>query len=77
MKSTTPLVGRLTDANGLAYGANPFGQGQFQIVPAPGTTTLQNIAPGTYRIDVLDASGQVVTSQPVTINEGQPTEISL
>lgn len=71
-KSTTPLFGRLIDANGL-----PYGPPQFTIVASPGVTTLQTVAAGTYRLDVLDANGQVVGSQSVTVNEGQPTEISI
>lgn len=37
------------------------------------TTTIDHVAPGTFTMQVLDASGRVKTSYPVTIAEGKTT----
>jgi uncharacterized GH25 family protein len=73
-KSSTPLRARLIDSSGTPYGYNPFTGGAFRIVESPGTTTLQNIAAGHYRLDVLDANDQVIKSMDVDIVEGRAAE---
>ena len=36
-------------------------------------TTIENVAPGNYAMHVLDASGRVMASYPVTVTEGVTT----
>jgi len=71
-RDTTQHRARLLDGNGLAYGRNPFsGSGVFTLVASPGVTTMQNIAAGTYTLQVLDNADQVLKSVSVTVIEGQ------
>jgi len=66
------LRARLIDANGIPYGRNPFGvSGVFQIPASPGVYTLQNVAAGTYTVQILDNADQVSKSVAVTVIDGQ------
>src|SRR5262249_39720332 len=74
-KSSTALRGRLIDSNGISYyGTNPLGGSAFRIIESPGTTTLQNIAAGHYRLEVLDMSDRVVKSVDIDVLEGRPAD---
>jgi protocatechuate 3,4-dioxygenase beta subunit len=72
-KSSDPLRGRLIDANGFPYFASQFNPtGSFPILASPGTTTQQYVAPGHYRLDVLDKNDRVVKSIEIDVMEGRP-----
>jgi protocatechuate 3,4-dioxygenase beta subunit len=75
-KSPTPLRARLIGADGMPYGRG-FGQGIVSLAASPGVTTLPNVAPGTFRLEVLDASDRVVNATSVTISEGQATTVEI
>jgi hypothetical protein len=76
-KSSTPLRGRLIDSTGSSYyGSNPL-TNAFRITESPGTTTLQNIAGGHYRLEVLDMNDRVLKSIDVDVLEGRPAEYDI
>ena len=56
---------RLLAADGSEY------RRLFPIDPTPGVTTLNNIAPGTYTLQILGDANDVRTSVSVTVVEGQ------
>jgi protocatechuate 3,4-dioxygenase beta subunit len=76
-KSSASLRARLIAPDGSSYFRIGMGDGTFQLLASPATTTLQSVAPGTYRLEVLDLSDRVVNTTSVTINEGQQTTISI
>jgi hypothetical protein len=77
-KSTTQLRARLITGDGTFYGRLGMGgDGTFQLLASPAVTTLQNIAPGTFRLEVLDAGDHVLSATSVTVNEGVQTTISI
>ena len=51
-KSSTLLRARLVDSNGMPYTRGPFRNPIFTIDPSPGVTTLNNIAGGTYQLQI-------------------------
>jgi len=68
------LRGRLTDSNGISY----LSMGPFNTFPLlDGTTTLQNIATGHYRLEVLDRNDRVIKAIDVDVVEGQPADYSV
>jgi protocatechuate 3,4-dioxygenase beta subunit len=73
-KSSTPVSGKLL-SNGVEY-ARGGGRAIFPIDPRPGATTLQNIIPGTYTLQIFDA-GRLINTLPVTIVEGQETTLDV
>ena len=72
-KSSAVTRARLVDSGGQAYVRSPFGgqAGIFTIDASPGVTTLQNIAPGSFRLEILGPGDEVLKTVPVTIIEGQ------
>jgi hypothetical protein len=60
---------RLTDSAGTVAGLNPINQG-VQTLP-PGTLPLYNVAPGRYRLDVLDGNNRITKSIDVEVVDGQ------
>ena len=38
-------------------------------------TRVENVAPGSYRMEVLDGAGKVEQTHPVVVIEGQPTSV--
>ncbi|HEY6139761.1 MAG TPA: carboxypeptidase regulatory-like domain-containing protein [Thermoanaerobaculia bacterium] len=75
--SSSDLRIRLIDGSGLPYARLGFNEGAFPLLPSPGVTTMQNVAPGTFRLEVLDKTDRVVNSTSVTVNEGMPTTIEI
>lgn len=63
-KNSAQLRARLIDASGAIYR-------NFMLDASPLTTTLNAIAPGNYTLQVLDASGAVVNTIPITVIDGQ------
>jgi protocatechuate 3,4-dioxygenase beta subunit len=61
---------RLIDANGLPYPRFSAAPSSRELLPNPGTTTLPNVAAGTYTIQLLQGE-TVVDSKRVVVGEGQ------
>ncbi|MBK5259226.1 MAG: carboxypeptidase regulatory-like domain-containing protein [Thermoanaerobaculia bacterium] len=61
---------RLVGADGRPYERGP-GIPFFTIDAGPGVTTLENIAPGTYALQILGNGDSVEASAQVTVGEGQ------
>jgi protocatechuate 3,4-dioxygenase beta subunit len=61
---------RLIDANGRPYPRMSALLPSHMLVPAPGTTSLPNLAPGAYTLQLLQGE-VVVDSKRVVIGEGQ------
>jgi protocatechuate 3,4-dioxygenase beta subunit len=78
-KSSAISRARLVDSSGLAYVRSPFGgqSGIFTIDASPGVTTLQNIAPGTFRLELLGPADEVLKTVPVNVIEGQPAQVEI
>jgi len=60
---------RLVDTSGTAFGMNPFSQGIMSL--PPGTMTLNNIAAGHYRLEVLDTTDKVTKTVEIDVIDGQ------
>jgi hypothetical protein len=72
--SSETRIAQLIDSAGVHL-LNPYEiDGKFQITA--GTTTLNNIEPGTYTLRILDAKGAADSSAPVTIKEGETTRVA-
>jgi hypothetical protein len=82
-RASALMSARLLDSSGHAYmvsvaGRGGFGQqASFQIDPSPGATTLNNVAAGTYTLQVLDKSGAVTSSTTVKVDDGVQTEVTI
>ncbi|MFZ2491382.1 MAG: carboxypeptidase-like regulatory domain-containing protein, partial [Thermoanaerobaculia bacterium] len=72
--SPTNRRARLLDAAGAPYGVG-FGFGPFPL-PSSGTT-LRNIAPGNYTLQILGEGDAVVASAQVTVVAGQTAVVSI
>lgn len=68
---------RMIDANGLPYNRISSVPPARDLLPSPGTTILQNVAPGRYTLQLLGDNDAVVDSQQVTVAEGQTTRVDL
>jgi hypothetical protein len=60
---------------GEVYQRSPFSQRDLALVP--GTTTLENLAPGPYVLQLLDDRGNVKGSYSVTVQEGQIAQLQI
>lgn len=76
-KSGTAMRARLIDAMGTPYTRGPFANPIFMLDPSPGSTTLNNVGAGTYRLELLDNSDKVVSATTVTVVEGQVSEAAI
>ena len=75
-RGSAPIRARLIDSNGSPYmpgNRGPFGSPIFTIEPKPASTTLQNVAPGRYRLEILDAADQPTRSIDIVVSDGQPS----
>jgi len=70
-KGSAPRRARMMDATGQPYSRYRSFNPTLTIDPSPGTTTLRLIAPGTYTIQILGDRDMVISSQVVTVTEGQ------
>jgi protocatechuate 3,4-dioxygenase beta subunit len=68
---------RIHDASGLPYNRISSIPPARDLLPSPGTTILQNVAPGTYTLYLLGDNDSVVDTQQVTVAEGQTTRVDL
>jgi large repetitive protein len=62
---------RLIESSGYAYPRTSPNPGYRQLLPNPGTTTIQNIAAGSYTLQLLGDNDVVLDSKQVVIAEGQ------
>jgi hypothetical protein len=71
--------GRILDSAGRSYsrGGMRGGPPTFRIEGAPMQSTLENIAPGRYTIQVLDEKDAVLRSATVEVSEGQTVTIKM
>lgn len=67
---------RLMGADGREYSRSPFNP-FITIDPSPGVTQLDNIAPGSYTLQILGPSNQVLSSEPVVVQEGQRSAVEI
>ena len=72
-----PRLVRLLDASGTPmwrYGMTPPSR---QLLATPATTTLENVAAGTYTLQLLGPNETIADSKQVTVQEGRATTIDL
>jgi protocatechuate 3,4-dioxygenase beta subunit len=62
---------QLVDSNGQPFLARGGRAAVFTIDPSPGTTTLQYVTPGSYTLQILSDTDQVIASVGVVVVEGQ------
>ncbi|HYC61583.1 MAG TPA: carboxypeptidase regulatory-like domain-containing protein [Thermoanaerobaculia bacterium] len=62
---------RLIDANGIPYPRFSNFPAHRELLPSPGTTTFQNIAAGTYTMQLLGDNEVVLDSKQIVIAEEQ------
>jgi uncharacterized GH25 family protein len=60
---------RLIDSAGVTYGMNSYSQGIMALLP--GTTPLNNMTPGSYRLEVLDNNDHVTKTVDVVVEDGK------
>src|SRR5205085_888183 len=61
-KSSTRQRARLVMGDGRVYPRGGDTSGLFAVDPTPGVTTLTNIAPGVYKLQLLDVNDHVTNS---------------
>jgi len=67
---------RLVDStSGAAYGMNPVSQGIMSL--PPGTLPLNNVAAGTYRLEVLDSNDRVTKTINIVLRDGEQKDIDV
>jgi len=60
---------RLVDSSGTPFGMNPVSQGIMSL--HPGAMPLNNVAPGHYRLEVLDNNDRVTKTVEIDVIDGQ------
>ncbi|HEV7922990.1 MAG TPA: carboxypeptidase regulatory-like domain-containing protein [Thermoanaerobaculia bacterium] len=68
---------RLIDSSGQAYTRPNSRNAVFLLDGAPGTMTLQNVAPGSYTLQLLDSNDAAIKSTTVIVVEGQTATVSI
>ena len=69
---------RLVDARGVVYPRTRFMQPAFDLQANPSTRPMNNVAPGSYTVQVLtNADTVVVRSIPVVVVEGGTVEVDV
>jgi hypothetical protein len=69
-KHSKPLRIRLIDATGQPYPRYGNFPSSRELLPSPATTTMEDIAPGAYTLQLLD-NETVVDSKRIVVMEGQ------
>lgn len=67
---------RLMGADGREYSRGFFNP-IFTIDPSPGVTQLDNVAPGSYTLQILGPSNEVLGSETVVVQEGQRSVVEI
>jgi hypothetical protein len=68
---------RLMASDGRVYERSFSPTGLFMIDPSPGTTVMENIAPGVYTLQILGAGETVEASTQVNVGEGQRVTVEI
>lgn len=76
-KSSTQQRGRLVMADGQTYPRGMDSLGIFMVDPSPGVTTVTNVAPGVYQLQLLDANERVLNSVQVVVRDGSAQQVEL
>ncbi len=76
-KHSEPMRVRLIDANGWAYPRWSATPPSSQLLPNPGTTTIDNLGSGAYTLQLLGPNGVVLDSKQVNLVEGQTAEMDI
>jgi protocatechuate 3,4-dioxygenase beta subunit len=76
-KSSSRERARLIMADGRIYPRGMDSAGVFTLDPSPGATPVPNIAPGMYKLQVIDNNDRVTSSVDVVIGEGSIREIEI
>jgi large repetitive protein len=72
------IRGRLLDSTGAGYGRGRGGNpNNFPVELDPLQSTLENVAPGVYTLQLLDDKNNVLTSSQVTVVEGGTVTVKL
>jgi len=67
---------RMVDSSGVTYGINSFSQGIFPL--PPGTTLLNNITAGHYRMEIIDrTSDRVLKTVEIDVVDGQQRDVDV
>ncbi len=75
-RDSSPRSYRLIDSSGVPYAMNPLSQGIFPL--PPGATTLNNVAPGHYQLQVIDKnSGNVTNTLQLDVLDGQQSDVNV
>ncbi|HEX9460164.1 MAG TPA: carboxypeptidase regulatory-like domain-containing protein, partial [Thermoanaerobaculia bacterium] len=73
---STPRSCRLIDSSGVPYAMNPISQGIFPL--PPGTTTMNNVTAGHYRLEVIDkSSGRVTKTVEIDVLDGKQRDVNV
>jgi len=68
---------RLVDSSGIPYPRWSAQPAQMFLNPSPGTTTIDNIAAGSYTLQLLGDNDAVIDSKPVMVAAGQTVELEI
>lgn len=68
---------RLLDAGGNLYPRMGMRMPVTSLNPSPGMTTIENVAPGTYTLQLVGDNEATIDQQQVTVTEGAVTETEI
>lgn len=66
---------RLLDSSGMPYPRTSWTPASRELLP--GTVPINNVAPGTYTLQLLNDDDSVADTQQVVVREGETTRVSL
>jgi len=73
--ASSPRRVRLVDSAGVTHGMNPLSQGIFTL--PPGTTPINNIAAGHYRLEFLDSTDRVIKTVEMDVEDGKQADYNV
>lgn len=76
-KHPSPRIVRVIDSNGMPYPRQGTRPPFTTLLPSPGTTRIDHLAPGTYTLQLLGENEMVVETATVVIREGEVVTISI
>jgi hypothetical protein len=72
---SSPRRARLIDSAGVTHGMNAFSQGIFTL--SAGTTPINNIAAGHYRLEILDNTDRVIKTVEMDVEDGKQADYNV
>jgi protocatechuate 3,4-dioxygenase beta subunit len=72
---SSPRRARLIDSAGVIHGMNPMSQGIFTLTA--GTTPINNIAAGHYRLEILDSTDRVIKTVEMDVEDGKQADYNV